>query len=353
MFIYLPEPTLSGIIQIDEKHFRESQKGFENPIDVLQGGNNRRFGHKRATPSRYGTMGPEFSTTCCMVDNSGHSVAKVVTMGRMTLEIFEDDMQKYIKDPVFICTDMNPIYGQWCALNNVPQYCVNSQYHKIIQKCDTPDKFKSAYEQDKLDYIVGMGIMSYNKMCKVKAQYGLTINRVNAYHNELERLVNGTVKGVSTKHLQSWVSFYNYMNNWKVDHGNLPMSYQDAETILIEMVKLRKDIDVDDIKQKKDLTKKVSRRYTKKLIEVTVAARVKSNNPHVKLNEEDDVAKLDKNYFVHHLPEYKRRELARILGIKPFSPTAVTSKELIKQIMKHPNLMDGIYELLGSKNISM
>ena len=45
------------------------------------------------------------------------------------------------------------------------------------------------------------------------------------------------------------------------------------------MIKIRKDINVDDIKTMKDLTKKVPSRYTKKLITWTVNARIKSNNP--------------------------------------------------------------------------
>lgn len=352
MFIYLPLPKLTGVIQIDEKHFHESQKGFENPYDVLNKGK-RRFGHERAVKSQYGTMGPEFSTTCYMVDESGHSVAKVVTMGRMTLEIFEDEMQEYIVSPTFVCSDMNPIYGQWCALHDVPQYCINSKYHNIIKDLDTDDKKQYAYEQDKLDYIVGKGIMSYKAMCKMKKKHMLGLNRVNAYHNELERLINRVAKGVSTKRLQSWVSFYNYINNFKVDNGRPPLTYDDAENILIEMVKLRKDIDVKDIKEKKDLTKKVPTRYTKNLIMWTVNARTKSNNPYVKLDENDAVAKFNKKYFVEEIPEYKRRQLAKLLGIKPFSPIAVDSKTLKKQLLAHPNLEDGIYQLLGTKKFDV
>lgn len=352
MFIYLPLPTLTGVIQIDEKHFRESQKGKENPDDVLNKGQTR-TGHERATKSQYGTMGPEFSTTCCMVDDSGHSVAKVITMGRMTLEMFEDDIVQHIKNPTFICTDMNPIYGQWCALNNINQYCIHSEYHKNIQKCDTQDKLNYAYEQNKLDYIVGMGVMSYKKMCKIKRQFNLNINKVNSYHSELERLINNIAKGVSTKHLQSWVSFYNHINNWRVDHGRKPSTYADSEAILIEMVKMRKNINIDDIKNKKDLTRKVPTRYTKKLIMWTVNARNKSNNKWVKLDDNDPVAKFNKTYYVNEAPEYRRRQLAKILGIKPFSPTAISSKDLKKKLLAHPNLEDGIYKQLGSKNVDI
>ena len=348
MFIHMNERKLTGVIQIDEKHFRESQKGFDDPYDVLEK-NKRRTGRKRATSSKYGTMGPEFSTICCMVDDSGHSYSKVVCMGRMTLEIFEDEMASHIEKPVFICTDMNPIYGQYCALKNIPQYCVHSQYHANIKKCKTDKQLQSAYEQDKLDYIVGKGVLTYKQMQKVKKQYGLTINRVNAFHSELERIINRIAKGVSTKHLQSWISFYDFVNNWTIDNGHRPTSYSDCEKILIEMIKLRKDFDIDDIKTMKDLTRKVPARYTKKLITWTVNARAKSNNPAALLSADEGIASLNPKIFIEALPEYKRRLLAKSLGIKPFSPVAVSSKELKKKLLAHPDLMDGIYKMIGTK----
>ena len=97
----------------------------------------------------------------------------------------------------------------------------------------------------------------------------------------------------------------------------------------------------------------VPTRYTKKLIMWTVSARNKSNNKWVKLDENDAVAKFNKKYFVNEIPEYKRRQLAKILGIKPFSPIAVPSDELKKKLLAHPNLEDGIYELLGNKNVDV
>lgn len=269
-------------------------------------------------------------------------------MGRMTLEIFEDEMASHIENPVFICTDMNPIYGQYCALKNIPQYCVHSQYHTNIKKCKTDKQLQSAYEQDKLDYIVGKGILTYKQMQKVKKQYGLTINRVNAFHSELERIINRIAKGVSTKHLQSWISFYDFVNNWTIDNGHRPTSYSDAEKILIEMIKLRKDFDIDDIKTMKDLTRKVPARYTKKLITWTVNARAKSNNPAALLSADEGVASLNPKVFVDALPEYKRRLLAKSIGIKPFFPVAISSKELKKKLLAHPDLMDGIYKMIGN-----
>lgn len=106
---------------------------------------------------------------------------------------------------------------------------------------------------------------------------------------------------------------------------------------------------IKNIKQKENAFRKQTAKYTKKLIETTVASRVKSNNPYLKFNEEDGVQNFDKRHFVMHIPEYKKRKLAKILGIKPFSPTAISSKELKKKLLKHPKLKEGILELIGLK----
>ena len=74
-------------------------------------------------------------------------------------------------------------------------------------------------------------------------------------------------------------------------------------------------------------TKKQTAGYTKKLIEITVSSRIKSNNPYLKFNEKDGIQNFDKRYFVIHISEYIRRQLAKTLGIKSFSPTVISSKE--------------------------
>ena len=348
-FAHMPQPILTGVIQVDEKHFKESQKGVKNPIDCFDN-SKRRKGRERSEPTTMGTMGPEFSTVCCAIDGSGHTVAKVLTLGKMTLEMFEDEIATHFKDVTFLCSDMNTLYTQYASLKKIPQYVCNSQYHDIMKKCDTKKKKVAAYEQNKLDYIVGAGIMNYDKMVEFKTTNKLTINGVNAYHSELERYINHIAKGVSTNHLQAWVSFFNYRWNWRVDHHNrVPRGYDDAEEILIDVIKVRHHVKVEDIKNHKDKTAKQEPRYSKKLIARTVAARIKSNNPYIKFSEEDGMWVVDKRTSLKLLPEYKRRELAKALKIKPFSPTSISSKDLMEKLLKHPGLEDALYVLANGK----
>lgn len=349
-FAHMPIPKLKGVIQVDEKHFKESQKGVKNPFDVLNPGE-RRQGRRRSKPTKYGTMGPEFSTICCAVDDSGHAMAKVVTMGQMKLEQFEDEVATNFEDVKFLCSDMNTLYTQYASLHKIPQYVCNSKYHDEMKFCDTKAKKIAAYELDKLDYIVGAGIMNYDQMVKFKKANGLTINAVNGYHSELERYINHIAKGVSTNHLQAWVSFFNYRWNWRVDHNNNPpKDYDDAEQILVEVLKTRHHVKIDDIKAHKDKTTKQEPRYSKKLIARTVAARIKSNNPYIKFTEEDGVWMVDKRKSLNLLPEYKVRLLAREMKIKPFSPTSISLPDLKKKLLADKTLEEHLYVLATGKS---
>lgn len=178
----------------------------------------------------------------------------------------------------------------------------------------------------------------------------MTINGVNGYHSELERYINKIAKGVSTNHLQAWVSFFNYRWNWRVDHNNNPpQSYQDAEEILVEVLKTRHWVKIEDIKTHKDKTKKLNKRYSQKLITRTVAARVKSNNPFIKFTEEDGVWMVDKKRSLNLLPEYKVRLLAKEMKIKPFSPTAISLTDLKKKLLADKTLEEHLYILATGK----
>ena len=52
---------------MDEMFFHETQKGIDNPTDVLKS-EKRRKGRRRSEPSKFGTMVNEFGTVLCAVD---------------------------------------------------------------------------------------------------------------------------------------------------------------------------------------------------------------------------------------------------------------------------------------------
>lgn len=59
---------------------------------------------------------------------------------------------------------------------------------------------------------------------------------------------------------------------------------------------------------------------------------------------------IDKRGSLNKLPEYKVRILAKTLGIKPYSPTAVSLPDLKKQILQDKRLEDCLYALATGKS---
>ena len=50
------------------------------------------------------------------------------------------------------------------------------------------------------------------------------------------------------------------------------------------------------------------------------------------------------------LPEYKRRILTKNLKIKHFSQASVSSKDLKKKILNHPDLEEEVFKMIGTKD---
>lgn len=123
----MPMPKLSGVIQIDETHFCEDQKGSRNLVNTINRKKERepRYGHQ---PSKDGVMSNDFANVVCMVDNRGYTVAKVIGLGRFTTTQFVDAFNDYIDAPTFLCTDGNNVYQEYAELALCRLYIRPSDY---------------------------------------------------------------------------------------------------------------------------------------------------------------------------------------------------------------------------------
>ena len=68
----LPQPKLTGNIQIDETFVRESQKGSRELVSYING--EKRTPRYGKAPSKYGITGAEFATITTAIDNRGYSI---------------------------------------------------------------------------------------------------------------------------------------------------------------------------------------------------------------------------------------------------------------------------------------
>lgn len=220
----IEQPQLTGVVQVDETHVRESQKGSRELVSYIGKKDTRmpRYGRR---PSKLGSMGPEFATITTAVDDRGYCVCKVSGLGRLTDELFFDLFDSHFNNPAFICSDANPIYEHYCHLKKIPHYERPSNYLKILEEngYKTPDYsdpikalsteeknlkiLESLYSKKLIDRVTTRGEMPYETFTKLKNRYSLSLGRVNELHSDIKKYINHSMTNVSTKYLQDYISF--------------------------------------------------------------------------------------------------------------------------------------------------
>lgn len=366
----LPQPNLSGTIQIDETYFRENQKAsksLENYIPSVVEYRKARYGKQ---PSALGVMGNEFATVVVAADSSGHIVAKVACMGRLTVPIFYDLFHTHFVSPAYICTDGNQIFKEYCLAVDYPHYVRESDYLATIMRegYDFPrypnDELnmqavamndtilEKLYNNGVIDRINNRGHLTYKEFKRIKKEYKLSLARVNQQHNELKKFINTNKTGVSSKFLDKYVSFYAFIHNWRVDHDIFPSALSDAEEILNYLLKYcpPSTFTAEDYKNTELKLPKPSKRYIQYLATFTSEARQAFDLKYLKLNEEDGVHRFNKREYLLDCPRTWIVDIAKKNGIKATAKSSIWN--MVRAIMKLPNIDTIIVELLlRDKNI--
>lgn len=361
----IPQPKLTGIIQIDETFFRESQKAsrkLENYIPSVAEYRKPRYG---VQPSLLGTMGSEFTNVPVAVDSTGHVVAKVACLGRLSIELFVDLFHEHIDNPAYICTDANPIYKRYCKLFGIPHYIRPSNYLDIIRKAGYdqplyPDKelneaiskenykiLEKLYTDRLTDRIVNKGYLTFKEFQQLKKTYGLNLGAVNQQHNELKKLIYTNKTNVSTKYLDRYINLYVFLHNWYVDNGKYPSSTKDAEKILIYVLKTVPNsvFTYEDLKNMKLTLPKPTKKYIDMLATMTSEARKEFNNKYLKFNEEDKVYNFKKKEYLYDCPRAWLEEVSKERGL-PYNHHSVKLREIINNLLKLDDIDIIIVKLL-------
>ncbi len=357
-----PMPILTGVIQVDETFIRESQKGSRNLISPLKGEIRKpRYG---SSPSKLGTMGPEFATVTTAIDNRGYCVCKVSGLGKLTTEQFVDLFEEHVENPSYLCSDGNSTYEEYSNLFNIPHYIKPSSYEEVIKKhgykkvdFKNPTKVAEAetrnrkilinlYNKGLIERIVNKGNLTYSEFCELKKANGLNLARVNELHKDLKVLICKDKTNVSTKYLQDYVGFFTFVKNWTVEHGVKPTSSKDAEMIFIEILKLKANYTTFDIENKTIDLPKTTGKYVSILKAETEAARIATENKFFKFNEEDGVKTFNKREYLSSIPKSKLYDICKECKFTGYRKLSAWS--VISQLLKHPDINSIIYRLLES-----
>lgn len=301
----IPSPTLRGTIQMDDTFFREGQKGtreLKNPLPKTA--NVERKPRYGARPSLLGTLGPEFASATCAVDNTGHCVIRSLSMGEPNERQIRDFITEYMEDIAFMATDEDTTYGKAIKSLSLPHYIcpskllnaltdeghtqLSSDPERAAEEAESNRRIKERmWKNGELDKIEGVEARTYNQRCQFVETYGLTIGRVNSLHGRLDDFVRHSRKGVSTIYLPLYLKLFEYLENRKAD-GKDFASMADAAEILADAVATHAVFNGETAQEWADgkhAPEMASGVFVAKLMDDTTAVRIATGNANFKFQQ--------------------------------------------------------------------
>lgn len=366
----LPLPKLTGVIQLDETHVYESQKGKTKLINFLSKDDPRlpRHGHR---PSKYGPMGAEFTTIVAAIDDRGYSINKAISYGRFSDELFHEEFTEHFHSPSYICSDLNLVYQKYCQDRALAHYIRPSNYVKILEEhgyvtknridYSNPTRAKEIeeknerirqrlYKEELIDYINPQRL-TYGDFNNIKRQHNLNLSRVNSLHDDIKHFLNRDMKNVSAKYINYYLGVFTFMKNFRVEHGRTPASIEDAENILIEIVKSKVTITKKELDEMDFTLERPSYRASRILKEETEFAQDVTGNVFFKFDYQDRVYTLQTRKFLETLPLYQLKQIAKPLRIPNYSAAHMTAWNLARLIEKHPDVKKEIYIFMNNNKL--
>lgn len=348
-------PKLTGVIQIDETVFRESQKGSRELVSYLKG--IKRIPRYGRRPSKYGSLSPEFATVLTAVDFRGFCACETVSLGRASVDSVIDLCERYCADISYLCSDANAIYTKACDLLSISHYIRPSEYTTILKnggylhageasdmvsadlKAHNRRVLERLYREGQLDRIEYREDLSYHDFTAIKSACRLSLARVNELHSDLKLMVERKMTNVATKYLNEYIRFFTFRRNWRVAHGHYPSTHRDAEDILGMLLSLQVNLTRPALERVELTLPKVSGRSVQILKEKTEKARAVIKSKYFKYNSED-VPSFNTREILLDAPRSHLVEIAKKHKIKGY--TAMGQWALVMAISK----LDDIEEIL-------
>lgn len=347
----MKQPELHGVIQVDETHYHESQKGVneENLVSVLPG--KKRHSRHHYSAAAYGPMGSEFTTVVTAIDKSGHCVGKVLGLGKFKTDQFTEVFRPHIKDCEWLCTDKNSVYSKYCDDFGVNHYIRPSDYiDNTLGK--TAEECEAMFNENELDYIEHKRY-SYDEIEKIKYKYGLNLGLVNELHKDIRRFINKNKHGVSSKYLNSWIAWIMLLKNFAVDNGHYPASKKDAEMILTMLLKEKTNVLCKDIVNVQLNLPKPTDRELKALMANTEKGRKLAGRKRFVFTEEDLIDSNGLRDVLYKIPLKTLKEICNHYyqlnhySYKGYSTYLKTGKRLkyVQKLEKEKDIKDIMFKI--------
>lgn len=335
------QPVLSGIVEIDECHIREAQKGENTLVNYLNPKEERkaRYTYK---PSMKGVKGAEFVTIVCAVDNSKNYFSFVSGFGAVKKDIFQKHVVPHIQDAIWLCSDGNVLYTEYSQSIGLPHYVKNSQYSTRYKECKTDKDKENYYKKGLLDYILNYdNRMTYKKFQKVRDDNHLSIAHVNEFHKDIKYNLEDTKNGINLEYVQFYMDWITYLKNIANELGMVPTTKSHAEYILIDLLKKSsKTYTIQNLRSLSGSTlPKPSRQFTATLVKETEKIRNVSGNKNYVFTPEDIGESFSIKKQLEKLSVSILKEMGKDLHIKGYT-TAKPNRtwKLRKALEAHPDI---------------
>lgn len=257
----VPQPKLSGIVQVDGTYFRESQKRHEAPISFVYEGKTRAPREEYA-PSVCGIYGKEF--ICCIAgtDNNGYAFAKCVSLGTPSYEELKECLDENIENVAYLVSDNHFLYEDYCDEKSIPHHITPSTFRKekfiygYVEKSEKyhPDDLdeeemknnikviKKMYEERTGPHIRNSGSMSYDTYKLIISNQGENYfnmdKHINKFHGVLKEKCRNTSANVSSNYLNAYIALQVYKHNFRTKYGHeYGTGKNDKQIVLDDVIK--------------------------------------------------------------------------------------------------------------------
>lgn len=334
----VPLPKLQGIVEIDETHIHEAQKGSRSLVNLYDA-NLERKPRKRKTAAKYGVMGAEFVTIICALDQDGRVAAKVSGLGKFDLTAFEYLFRNEIGDCALLCTDNNGVYRRYASKWNIIHYVRPSDYLKKIEG-KTDEELKEMYENGEIDFITNrFSKFTYNQLKEFKEKNRLGLSRVNQFHSEFKLELVALPRGVNAQYIEEYTAWKCLLRNKGVETGHRLTTKDDAAMILKYLLEVQTNPLIKEIVSKDVLDlPKPSKVFLTRLQENTDIVRTTKHKGFVY-----DTETLGDSFSIKEQlraqPVYILREMGKDLGIKGYTKAKVNHTYKLRQdLERHPDI---------------
>lgn len=161
--------TINGVAQADETYFSVSYKGNHKKSNF----NMPRKAHKRGSSDKKRGLSHEKACVLCSVNLDGLSIGKISNLGRPCVFDLEAVFNQRIEKGAILVTDSFKGYAKLAFENELTHIAVPRGKH---------------------------------------TNGAFNIQTINSYHSELKRLVQQIFRGVSTKYLNNYVVYHNFVD---------------------------------------------------------------------------------------------------------------------------------------------